>query len=116
MTRISGERFKNERLYSDASTIKISLVPAIKLVPDLRRLPTMAVGFLLAPTRNSAIIAVVVVFPCVPATATVRIPREIIPSASGYESTCTPFSLAIRSSGLSLDIAGEDTTRRHCAD
>src|SRR3989344_435534 len=94
ITTIFGCMLRNDLLYSHASTTKYSLLPAIKLLsawPTVasggnNKLPTITVGSFLLLHKIFAIIAVVVVLPCVPATAMVYLSRLIISSICGYES------------------------------
>ncbi|MEK7596451.1 MAG: hypothetical protein AAB564_02820 [Patescibacteria group bacterium] len=89
ITAICGAKFKKARRYSQASHTKYRPVPGIKLLPEYSpnslpsRLPTITSGFLPALIRIRAIIAVVVVFPWVPATAIVRLPAETAPKTCG---------------------------------
>src|SRR3989338_5208000 len=90
-TRMDGERFKNERLYSHASAIKYFPVPPMKLLRALvSKLPMTTVWLSPPAIAPSAIIPVVVVFPCVPETATVYLFREIAPRNSGDVFTGIP--------------------------
>ncbi len=64
------------------------------------------------PVSTCAIIAVVVVFPWVPATAMPRRPSIKVPSAALRCSTRKPRRRASASSGLSSRMADEATTVR----
>src|SRR3989344_7309823 len=85
---------RNDLLYSHASTTRYLLLPATKFdFTSLIKEPTITVGSIFASMRILAIIAVVVVFPCVPHIAIVYLSLDITPSASGYEITFFTFFL-----------------------
>ena len=65
----------------------------------------MTVGSSPASIIIFAIIAVVVVFPCVPVMAMVYLSFEIMPSTSGYEITGTPRFFASTNSACSFGTA-----------
>src|SRR3989338_4871872 len=126
MTRMCGERLRNERQYSHPSTTKYLLFPATKLVlfvvvvdircPQFcghlmstgvsnRKLPMITVGSSPASIKILATIAVVVVFPCVPVIAMVYLSFEMTPSASGYDRIGIFRFFASTNSACSLGIA-----------
>src|SRR5580765_3302159 len=81
ITAIVGNSFRNERSLSSASATISSPRPSRALLPNaLSRPPMTAVGSSPARSSTSAIIDVVVVFPCEPATAMLN--RSRISSAS----------------------------------
>ena len=86
--------------------------PSRALLPKALTLPPMiAVGSRPAASSASAIIAVVVVFPCDPTTATARFRLASSASMAPREMTGTPARAAARRSGLSGGTAVETTTR-----
>src|SRR5207249_4772137 len=81
ITAIVGNSFRNDRSLSSASATISSPRPSRALLPNaLSRPPMTAVGSRPARSSTSAIIDVVVVFPCAPATAMAN--RRRINSAS----------------------------------
>ena len=70
ITAIAGDSLRNERSLSSASATMCSPLPSRALLPKARSRPPMtAVGSSPARSRASAIIEVVEVLPCAPATA-----------------------------------------------
>ena len=70
ITAIVGNSFRNDRSLSSASATMYSPLPSRALLPKaLTRPPMTAVGSSPARSSTNAIIDVVVVFPCEPATA-----------------------------------------------
>ena len=70
ITAIVGNSFRNDRSLSSASATISSPRPSRALLPNaLSRPPITAVGSRPARSSTSAIIDVVVVLPCAPATA-----------------------------------------------
>jgi hypothetical protein len=108
MTATVGESRRKERSLSSASTTIHSPRPRRALLPKALSLPPMtAVGSSPACSSTSAIIDVVLVLPCAPATAMPdrrRISSASI-SARGMTGTCRCRASAI--SGLSSRIADE---------
>ena len=81
ITAIVGDSFRNDRSLSSASATISSPRPSRALLPNaLSRPPITAVGSSPARSSTSAIIDVVVVLPCAPATAMPK--RSRISSAS----------------------------------
>src|SRR5581483_10065601 len=111
ITAIVGNNFKNERSLSSASATISSPRPSRALLPNaLSRPPITAVGSSPARSSTSAIIDVVVVLPCAPATAIAN--RNRISSASisarGITGICR--RAASRTSGFAGFTADDTTT------
>ena len=112
-TATVGVSARNERSYSSASTTYRRSLPPRKFPDhDPTRPPTSAVGSRPAAARASAVMTVVVVFPCVPATPTNSRPRVTSPSASARRTTGTLHSRARNSSGWSFGMADVTTRAR----
>ena len=95
---------------SSASATKISPLPRWALVPELFIIPPIAKeGSRPALWSATVSIAVVVVFPWVPATATDLFPCITSASASARGIISAPRSFAANNSGLSDEIAEETT-------
>ena len=111
-TAIVGSSSRNEASLSSASATMKSPRPSRTLVPELRMLPPIAtVGSRLASSMISAISPVVVVLPCVPATATPSFAiRSNSPSISARAITGILSSRARETSGFENLIAEEMTT------
>ena len=111
MTAKRGESFKNDRSLSSASATRYLPRPSLALLPnELTRPPITTVGSRPATSSTRAIIDVVVVLPCAPATA---IPwRSCMSSArtSARATTGKPRSRAATISGLVDRTADEYTT------
>ena len=111
ITAIDGDSFRNERSLSSASTTMYSPWPSRALLPKaLSRPPITAVGSRPARSSTSAIIEVVLVLPCAPATAMPKRSRISSASISARGITGTRRSRACDSSGLSALTADEYTT------
>src|SRR5688572_10450220 len=111
ITAIDGQSIRNERSLSSASATMYSLSPSRALLPNaLRRPPMTAVGSSPARSRVCAIIDVVVVFPCEPATAMAKRSRISSASISARAITGTPWPSASTISGLVRRTAEEMTT------
>ncbi len=111
MTAKRGDSFRNERSLSSASATRYRPRPSLALLPnELTRPPMTAVGSRPAMSSTSAIIEVVVVLPCAPATAMPW--RRLISSASSSArgTTARPRSRAAAISGFVARTADEYTT------
>ena len=113
MMPIPGNISRKLLVYSQASAAKYWLRPILTFPPMLSRIPPMErVGSVPALTRISEIMEVVVVFPCVPLTATGSLyPRMICPSRTDLVMCGIPSSVTAIYSGLSGLIAAVKTTR-----
>ena len=109
-TATSGSKTMNEPSLSSVSATKTSPLPWWALAPLVTRLPPTAKDGS-SPQCCSATVSmdVVVVLPCVPATATLRYPRIRATSATVRGSTRKPRARASTSSGFDSGTA-EDTT------
>src|SRR5438309_6455106 len=108
---ISGSSERNARSYSSASITMRSPRPAYAFVPRSRRTaPQMSDGS--RPPARSAVhaSAVVVLFPCVPATARTRLPRASSRHASSRFHTGMPAARAAATSGFASPYALDRTT------
>ncbi|GBU22524.1 hypothetical protein R80B4_02434 [Fibrobacteres bacterium R8-0-B4] len=111
ITAIVGYIARNDLSYSSASATTIPPSPTIACDPTLRSIPpTRTVGDIFASVNTVPIRDVVVVFPCVPATHTVKFDRIISPSTSALLISGMPLSTAYRLSGLSSLTALEYTS------
>ena len=111
MTAIDGQSIRNDRSLSSASATMNSPLPRRALLPKaLNRPPITAVGS--SPARSSAraIIDVVVVFPCEPATAIENRSRISSASISARGMTGMPRRFASTTSGFVGRTADENTT------
>ena len=103
-----GRRFRKLRSYSQASATKNRPAPTRQGPPSCGTVaPTMKLGSSPAATRAWAIIAVVVLLPCVPATATPHWAAINSPSIRLYLTHRTPAASAASSSGLASWMAAE---------
>ncbi len=110
MIATSGAYLWKLRSLSSASATKISPAPWWALLPGVSRSPPMAYdGSRPSAPRLTASMLVVVVLPCVPATAMARRPPISAASASERCTTGMPRSRAAASSGLSSRMALETT-------
>ena len=101
MTAIDGHSTRNERSLSSASATMYWPRPSRALLPKaLRRPPMTAVGSRPALSSTSAIIEVVVVLPCDPATAIANFRRISSASISARGITGMPRRCASASSGI----------------
>src|SRR5262245_7592618 len=110
-TAIDGHSIRNDLSLSSASATMYSLSPNLALLPNtLNRPPITAVGS--RPPRSStrAIIDVVVVFPCEPATAIAKCNRISSASISARGMTGIPLRSASTISGFVFRTADETTT------
>ena len=107
----AGANMRNEPSLSSASATNSSPLPSSAPRPVSARTPPITYDGS-APSSRSTVVSmeVVVVLPCVPATATVRLPSMTEASAAARCSTRSPCCRAAASSGLSGRIA-VDTTR-----
>ncbi len=106
-----GLRCRNEPSDSSASVTNHGPLPARALLPvSTRTPPTATVGSSPARSKIVASMPVVVVLPCVPATATSRCPRVSSASISPRVTIRTLRARAAAYSGLSRAIADETTT------
>ena len=111
ITAIDGDSFRNERSLSSASATMYSPRPSRALLPNaLSRPPITAVGSSPARSSTSAIIEVVLVLPCAPATAMPKRSRISSASISARGITGIRRPRASTSSGLSGRTADENTT------
>ncbi|MNC84683.1 hypothetical protein D3C83_02420 [compost metagenome] len=111
ITAIDGHSSRNERSLSSASATMYRLSPSRALLPNvLSRPPITAVGS--SPARSSAcaIIEVVVVLPCDPATAIAKRRRISSASISARAITGMPCAAASTTSGFVRFTADETTT------
>src|SRR6266513_2361793 len=110
---MAGVSDKNARSYSSASTTYSSRPPTRALPPHrATRPPASPVGSRPAAANASVTITVVVVLPCVPATATTVPPATAWLRASARRTTGTPRARARSSSGCSLVTAAVTTSAR----
>ena len=108
ITAIDGDSLRNERSLSSASTTMYSPRPSRALLPNaLNRPPITAVGSSPARSSTIAIIDVVLVLPCAPATAMPSRSRISSASISARGMTGTCRARASTSSGLSGRTADE---------
>jgi hypothetical protein len=106
-----GCRCRNEPSDSSASATSTSPLPRRAFEPSARAWPpTITVGSSPAWPNTAAIMAVVLVLPCEPATATPSLTRISSPSISARGMTGMPRARAASSSGLSGRTALETTT------
>ena len=102
---------KNDPSDSSASAMKTDPLPLCALVPAVLIVPPIANdGSSPADCNATVSIAVVVVLPCVPATAIEVKPDISQASAWARAVTCMPRSLAATNSGLFSKIAEETIT------
>jgi len=104
-----GCRPRKQRSYSSASMTRSGPCPARALAPHCVTMPpTIALGSCPSASSMTAIMAEVVVLPCVPATATARDPSSSRPSRVCRFITGMPAARAAVISGLASGTA-EDT-------
>ena len=104
----TGARCRKAPSLSSASTTKTSPVPRWAFDPDsLSSLPIANDGSTPQCCRATVSIDVVVVLPCVPATATPRLPAMTAASASARLSSRIPLSRAAARSTLASGMAVE---------
>ena len=110
-TAIAGCSSKNEPSDSSLSVMNQFPPPARALLPvSTRTPPTATVGSSPPRSKMVASIAVVVVLPCVPATAISRWPWVSRANICPRVTTSSRRSTAAASSGFSVPIADETTT------
>src|SRR4051794_20007716 len=111
ITAIVGNSFRNERSLSSASATMNSPLPSRALLPKaLSRPPITAVGSRPQRSSTTAIIEVVVVLPCAPATAIENRSRINSASISARGMTGICRRVASTTSGLVGRTADETTT------
>ena len=112
ITATAGWMWRKESTYSQASQTMVSLWPTRELAPKRGSLPPMMALGSRPPSRKIWVsMAVVVVLPWVPDTATQRLKRLVSrPSISARSKVGMPFSRAATSSGLSFLQAAVYTT------
>ena len=111
ITAIDGHSIRNDRSLSSASATMYSPRPSRALLPNaLNRPPITAVGSSPARSSTSAIIDVVVVLPCEPATAIENRSRISSASISARGITGMPRRCASTTSGFVGRTADENTT------
>ena len=111
MTAITGCRLRNEASDSSASTTMNSPWPRRALAPaEVRRPPITKVGSRPASASTLATKLVVVVLPCVPATAMPCFKRISSASIRARGTTGTRAARAACTSGLEFDTAVDTTT------
>ena len=112
-TAIAGSSKANEPSDSSASVTNHGEVPSWAFASSVRSMPPSTRLASMPPTRNTAcVMAVVVVFPCVPQIAMPRLPAISCASISPRCSTVVPFRLAATHSALPRSIAELTTTAR----
>jgi hypothetical protein len=110
ITAIVGNSFRNDPSLSSASATINSPRPSLALLPKaLRRPPITAVGSSPARSSISAIIEVVVVLPCAPATAIEKRSRISSASISARGMTGIRRCAASCTSGF-IGFTADDTT------
>ena len=110
-TAIVGLKCRNEPSDSSLSVTNQVPAPARALLPVSMRIPpTATVGSRPASSKMAASIAVVVVLPCVPPTATSLYPCASSASIAPRVTIVSRCSSAATNSGLSAAIAEETTT------
>src|SRR3972149_2413975 len=108
ITAISGVKCKKDPSLSSVSAIKNSPLPYLALLPiSFSSPPITKVGSRPLFSKVKDIIGVVVVFPCVPATAIVLLPSQRLASISPRERRVILFCLEASSSQLLGGIADE---------
>ena len=112
ITDTAGCSWRKVSTYSQASTTMVSLRPTRELAPSMGSLPPMmALGSSPPSMSTSVSMAVVVVLPWVPETATGRLNFSVsMPSITERSRVGMPFSRAATSSGLSALQAAVYTT------
>ena len=111
ITAMVGQSMRNDRSLSSASATMYSPRPSRALLPNaLSRPPITAVGSTPARSSTSAIIEVVVVLPCEPATAIENRSRISSASISARGITGMPRRAASTISGFDARTADENTT------
>jgi hypothetical protein len=101
MMACRGHRFRKERSYSHASATKYSESPTPDPPPSCGTSPPMTkLGSTPSSRKARAIMAVMVVLPCVPATAIPVRSRIRMPNILAYLMTGMPRNWAAMRSGL----------------